>query len=326
MEYYQECFDIIRRATASGVIVVEAAGNGGQNLDAPVYGNRFNVLVRNSQAILVGASGAGDRVAACFSNTANRIDVHAWGGSVVTLGYGDGASSASPFNNTVTRLFYTGGFGGTSSASPMIAGSVASIQGTRRSAGLLPMGPVNMRNLLVSTGSLQVSGAHIGPQPNLRNAIISSLGVTGGYTGPGIYTIRSKSSRKVFDIDVSWFSGGNNGQKLQQWDSHGGQNQQFMISDLGGGFIRIMAMHSGKVLDVSGSSMADGARLIQYDSHGGTNQQFSLRPVGSFYQIVNRLSGKVLDVTAGSTSNGAQIQQWTSHGGDNQLFEFIRIR
>lgn len=326
MEYYQECFDVIRRATASGVIVVEAAGNGGQNLDAPVYGNRFNMLVRNSQAILVGASNAGDRMPACFSNTANRVDVHAWGDAVVTLGYGDGSGASAPFNNGVIRQFYTRSFGGTSSASPMVTASVASVQGARIAAGLLPFSPVSMRNLLVSTGTPQVSGSHIGPQPNLRTAITSTLAVRGGYTGPGVYTIRAKSSRKVFDIDVSWWQGGNNGQKLQQWDSHGGSNQQFSITELAGGYIRIMAVHSGKVLDVESSSLTDGARIIQYSSHGGNNQQFSLRAVGSYYQIVCRQSGKVLDVNGYSTSNGAQIQQWTSHGGDNQLFELIRIR
>ncbi|RYZ31836.1 MAG: peptidase S8, partial [Myxococcaceae bacterium] len=42
VEYWQAAYDIIRNATANGVIVVEAAGNGSANLDAAAYAGRFN--------------------------------------------------------------------------------------------------------------------------------------------------------------------------------------------------------------------------------------------------------------------------------------------
>ena len=45
MEFYQESFDAIRRATAANIIVIEAAANGGQDLDQPVYSRRFDRAV-----------------------------------------------------------------------------------------------------------------------------------------------------------------------------------------------------------------------------------------------------------------------------------------
>jgi len=323
MEYYQESFDVIQRATAAGRIVVEAGGNGSQNLDGIVYGARFNTNVRNSHAILVGASGAGDLVPASFSNTSMRMDVHAWGAGVITLGYGNGSSD--PFNLPESSRFYTQNFGGTSSASPMVAGAVASIQGIRKRAGQIVLSPFDMRNLLVATGTPQISGGPIGPQPNLRTAIERSSG-SSGFTGPGIYAIRSRSSGKMMDIDISFFRGGSDGQNLIQWESHLGLNQQFRIEAVADpGFFKIIAMHSGRALDVWGDSRVDGGEIKQFGAHGGPNQQFQIIPVGSFFKIVGRASGLVLEVPGWSTDN-VQIKQYRNNGGANQEWEFIRLR
>ena len=45
------------------------------------------------------------------------------------------------------------------------------------------------------------------------------------------------------------------------------------------GYVRIVARHSGKAMDVEFASADDGARVIQYTPHGGANQQWLLRPV-----------------------------------------------
>ena len=42
VEWVQEVYDAIFVATATGRVIVEAAGNGSQNLDDPVYGGRFD--------------------------------------------------------------------------------------------------------------------------------------------------------------------------------------------------------------------------------------------------------------------------------------------
>ncbi len=328
MEFYQETFDIVRRATARGIVVVEAGGNGGQNLDDPIYENRFNPSSRNSQAILVGASvGGGSTMPAAFTNSSRRIDLFAWGGNVVTLGFQTG--SGAPFTNSAINRRYTSDFSGTSSASAITAGAVVSFQGIRRSVGLLPFTAWDVRNALVSTGTPQTAGTEssqpIGRQPDLRAAMLGSIPRT--FTGTGIYTIQSVSSGKVLDIDISWWAGQNNGQKCQQWASTGGTNQQFRVLDNGDGYYSIQAVHSGKLLDVADASLDNGAHVNQFQPNGGRNQEFSIvldDSVGA-YRIIARHSGKVLDVPGGSTDDGVRIQQFDSNGGRNQLFRFIQL-
>ena len=165
MEYWQANFDAIALATANGVHVVEAAGNGGTNLDSRRYRGAFDRTVRDSGAILVGASTATTRAPMCWTNSGGRVDLHGWGESVVTLGYGDLSASGE-------NQWYTARFGGTSSAAPMVVGSVASLQGAAHAAGLGLLDPRAVRELLMSTGTPQASSPQqIGPLPNLRDAL-----------------------------------------------------------------------------------------------------------------------------------------------------------
>ncbi|WP_257450940.1 S8 family peptidase [Archangium lipolyticum] len=167
MEYWQANFDAIATATANGTHVVEAAGNGSVNLDEPVYGNLFNRAVRDSGAILVGASTATTRVPMCWTNFGSRVDVHGWGERVTSLGYGDLFGSAYGENQ-----YYTSSFSGTSSASPIVTASVANLQGVALARGKGALEPRYVRSLLASTGTPQAADSrNIGRLPNLRQAI-----------------------------------------------------------------------------------------------------------------------------------------------------------
>lgn len=170
MEFWQAEFDAIRTATQAGRVVVEAAGNGSANLDAAAYGGNFNRATRDSGAILVGASLSTARTPACFTNFGGRVDVHGWGENVATLGYGDLFSGGTPANHN--RL-YTGIFSGTSSASPIVVGSAAMVQGARLAVGRPTLTSVEMRTLLATTGTAQTGdfGRNIGPLPNIRQAM-----------------------------------------------------------------------------------------------------------------------------------------------------------
>jgi hypothetical protein len=97
--------------------------------------------------------------------------VQAWGWHVTTLGYGDAQGGGS--ENT----WYTVRFSGTSSASPIVTGAVACLQGRAKAKDGSPMTPKKVRKILMATGTPQQSGPgvpltqNIGPQPNLPKAM-----------------------------------------------------------------------------------------------------------------------------------------------------------
>ncbi|MCM0638987.1 family 43 glycosylhydrolase [Cellulomonas wangsupingiae] len=124
----------------------------------------------------------------------------------------------------------------------------------------------------------------------------------------GDVRIINRSSGKVMDVQAP------NRDDLAvvgQWTSNGQPWQRWQVVDAGGGgYVTVRSVHSGKCLDVSGASGADGARLIQYTCHGGTNQQFSWRSGDGYEQLVTR-SGKCVGVVDGSTADGAALEQRT---------------
>ena len=79
--------------------------------------------------------------------------------------------------------------------------------------------------------------------------------------------------------------------------------------------------NSGKAMDVSGASTADGAAINQWSRHDGANQQWQFVDSGNgYYRLKSKNSGKVLDIGNWSTADGAKVQQWTDLNGTNQQF------
>lgn len=165
VEWSQTIYDAIAQATSLGIVVVEAAGNGAVNLDAASCLSRFNRSVRDSRAIIVGAGHPTTKARLYFSTYGSRVDVHGWGQGVTTTGYGDA------FNPGDARQLYTYQFSGTSSASPIVAGSVLALQGALKARGLRVATPLEIRDALTLTGTPQTGSEHIGPLPNLGAAL-----------------------------------------------------------------------------------------------------------------------------------------------------------
>ncbi|MEZ0088999.1 RICIN domain-containing protein [Streptacidiphilus sp. EB129] len=68
---------------------------------------------------------------------------------------------------------------------------------------------------------------------------------------------------------------------------------------------------TGKYLDVSGGSGADGAGIVEQSANGAADQQWQLLPTGDgHYKLNNVASGKLVDVPGGSTTQGTALIQY----------------
>ncbi len=182
-------FEVISLATAKGIIVIEAAGNGsletislesiGQNLDlfqddsSKFVFDRNNISdFKDSGAIIVGGSSSvTPHTKETSSNFGNRIDCYAWGENIKTTGNANAVNS---------RTGYTSDFSGTSGASAIIAGAVISIQSMLEAAGKLRIGPNQMREILrkKANGTESESAAdNIGVMPDLKKIFQNEISV-----------------------------------------------------------------------------------------------------------------------------------------------------
>ncbi len=171
MEFWQDNFDAIQLATGLGLIVCEAAGNGSQNYDDPIYGDLFDRTFRDSGAIMIGATVGASLDPAWFSNNGTRVDCNGWGLDVTTCAYGD-------LQGGDETMWYTSGFSGTSSASPIVTGAVLSLQGMVKTQYGIPMDAYLARAILSSTGTPTNGSTLIGTRPDLVAAwSLASAGI-----------------------------------------------------------------------------------------------------------------------------------------------------
>ena len=171
-------YEAIRLATALGIIVVEAGGNGTDNGEAPPLDmdsyitlgglailNRdpTNPDFRDSGAIIVTAASSTDPHSRLdYGPHGKRIDCYAWGEDIDTL-------RSDPSGST---SLYRTNFGGTSGASPIITGAALAVQGRAQAQLGFRFGPRQMREILSDpangTAPASTETTQIGVMPDLR--------------------------------------------------------------------------------------------------------------------------------------------------------------
>jgi len=178
-------FEAIRLATALGMIVVEAGGNGTNNgslpaLDLDTYSKGGQQILnpaspdfRDSGAIIVAAAtSTAPHTRMSWSTFGARIDCYAWGQNVNT----------TSSNSTGATDLYTASFGGTSSASPIVTGAALCVQGVFEAQNGIRLSPGQMRMLLsnvaVNTPPAATETTAMGVMPNLAGIIGTLLELT----------------------------------------------------------------------------------------------------------------------------------------------------
>ena len=171
-------WDAIAYATGQGIVVVEAAGNGDQDLDDAFWDGWFDRSIRDSGAFMVGGGNSPDsgslvRSSAPGSNYGSRIDLQGWFDSIVTTINGEysGYYADLYFPDDDYRQAYTTQFGGTSGASPMVAGLAVVYQSVAIELTGAPWSPWDLRRLMVSTGTPPQGSRATGPQPDLERML-----------------------------------------------------------------------------------------------------------------------------------------------------------
>jgi subtilisin family serine protease len=179
IEYWRAEQAAVAHLTRRGVYVVEAAGNGSEDLDRRAYRSSLRRSDFDSLAILVGA-GASPRSGVprsrlSFSNYGSRLDLQGWGEEIATTG--GRTRSDLQWDSDPSRC-YTATFGGTSGAAAIVAGAVLCLAGAIKASRPKPLKPAEMRELLVETGSPQEESPFerarrrsIGPLPDLGAAL-----------------------------------------------------------------------------------------------------------------------------------------------------------
>lgn len=143
--------------------------------------------------------------------------------------------------------------------------------------------------------------------------------------GSGMYKLQSKLTGLYLDVE-----GGHAGNtvNLQTWaetPNNNGNGQKFSFvavpeRTIADGTYAIECFDNElEVLDVMGTSYANGANVALYNNRNSINQKFRVEQLGNgYYMIMAEYTWQALDVVNGGTANGTNVTQWPQTRADNQ--------
>lgn len=205
---------------------------------------------------------------------------------------------------------------------PAFIGSTASVKIEKIdwvSKDTVSSGPatVSISNYSVVNGQITVSMSGCNKSSGYR--IYITQGNSSALSN-GTYKLINRNSGKALDVNNSSVA---DGADVIQWSSGSGNNQKWIITNMGSGY-KLINVNSQKALDVYNNSTADGGDVIQWTDNGQNNQRWNIVDLGNgYYNLVNINSGKLLDVDNNSTADGANVLQWSSNGGYNQQWQLV---
>ncbi len=247
-------WNAIKRAVDKGIIVIQAAGNGGENLDGPDYAT-YRSWGDNGSIIVGAGSQSQERLS--ISSYGERVNVQAWGDTVVaspgTYEW-QGVTSVEwhhgvTFGNDNSRA-YSFQFSGTSSALPMVTGAAAILQSWAIDSLERRLNSREMRDLLVQSGYAQdksrVSG-NIGPIPDVSRGLEILRGELPTAVNPTAKM--NKNSIKVIGSTVT-----------------ADLSSELLVSDLRGRVIAEKQLVKGELFNLNSLSLGSGIYLLKMQS------------------------------------------------------------
>ncbi len=147
------------------------------------------------------------------------------------------------------------------------------------------------------------------------------------------YIIVSKHSGKALDVRGASLTDGANivqntrNEKIILTQNSFVDNQLWYIIPAGNGLYKIKNKKSGKLLDNSNASTADGNPIIQWYDNGGLNQLWSIIDIGGgYFKLQNAQSLKMLDLYNGSQADDAIIDGYHDINHTTQQWAIMRAQ
>jgi len=157
----------------------------------------------------------------------------------------------------------------------------------------------------------------------VRGTPASSCRATPAELTAGVYTLRLGNGKS---LDAEGGGSFVDGTPLQGWDFHGGANQRWLITPVGGGRYLVRSAAVAKAVDAAfGCYRTAGCRVITWRTSGGPTQLWTIEEVRGMHRLRLADGGMQLGLSGAIDVNGARAQTGTAGCGAHQLWNLARV-